>query len=100
VADRADVIVAAAEVIGWKRSGRKCFSNHEETRMAELGGRGNGIQLYGVILRDRIKSADVGTLTAYRTVAHDLLHGASGPDADDLRAALRDLEGAIKAKGG
>ena len=64
--------------------------------MVEYGGRGNGIQLYGVILRDRIKSADVDTLTAYRTVAHDLLHGASGPDADDLRAALGDLEGAIK----
>ena len=66
--------------------------------MAEHGGRGNGIQLYGVVLRDRIKSADINTLTAYRTVAHDLLHGASGPDADDLRAALGDLEGAIKAK--
>jgi hypothetical protein len=91
-ADRADFIAAAAEMIGRKR-----FPNHEETRMAEHGGRGNGIQLYGVILRDRIKSADVDTLTAYRTVAHDLLHGASGPDADDLRAALGDLEGAIKA---
>ena len=68
--------------------------------MVEYGGRGNGIQLYGVVLRDRIKSADINTLTAYRTVAHDLLHGASGPDADDLRAALGDLEGAIKAKGG
>lgn len=68
--------------------------------MAEHGGRGNGIQLYGVVLRDRIKSADINTLTAYRTVAHDLLHGASGPDADDLRVALGDLEGAIKAKGG
>lgn len=68
--------------------------------MAELGGRGNGIQLYGVMLRDKIKSADVGTLTAYRTVAHDLLHGASGADADELRAALGDLDSAIKAKGG
>jgi len=68
--------------------------------MVEYGGRGNGIQLYGVILRDRTKSADADTLKAYRTVAHDLLHGASGPDADDLRAALGDLEGAIKAKGG
>ena len=68
--------------------------------MVEYGGRGNGIQLYGVVLRDRIKSADAATLKAYRAVAHDLLHGASGPDADDLRAALGDLEGAIKAKGG
>jgi hypothetical protein len=85
-------------MIGRKRSERKRFANHEETKMAEYGGRGSGILLYGVIVRDRIKSADVDTLTAYRTVAHDLLHGASGPDADDLRAALGDLEGAIKAK--
>jgi hypothetical protein len=68
--------------------------------MSELGGKGNGIQLYGVILRDRAQTASLSTLQAYRTVAHDLLHGASGPDADDLRAAVGDLDKAIKAKGG
>ena len=54
-------------------------------------------QLYGVILRDRCKSADLETLKAYKIVAHDLLKSG---DADDgqLRDALGDLEKAIAAK--
>ena len=39
--------------------------------MANYGGagNGNGRQLYGVIIRDKIKSADLRPLLAYRTVA-------------------------------
>ena len=55
------------------------------------------MQLYGVILRDRIKSADLETLKAYKVVAHDLLKSG---DADDgqLHAAIGDLDKAIAAK--
>jgi hypothetical protein len=67
--------------------------------MSETG-HGVNLQPYGVIIRERAKSADLHTLQAYRTVAHDLLQGASGPEADDLRASLGDLDKAIKAKGG
>jgi hypothetical protein len=60
-----------------------------------------GIQpLYGVIIRDKCKMADVNTLKAYRTVANDLLKGASGPGANDLKASLGDLDKAIAAKEG
>ena len=68
--------------------------------MSELGASGNGITLYGVILRDRCRTADLSTLQAYHTVGHDLLQGASGPEADEVRSALGDLDKAIKAKGG
>jgi hypothetical protein len=66
--------------------------------MPEFGGRGSGIQLYGVIIRDKARSADLDTLLAYRTVARDLLAGAAGPEADDLRASLDELAQAITAK--
>jgi hypothetical protein len=56
--------------------------------------------LYGVVIRDKCKTADLPTLQAYRTVANDMLKGASGTDADDLKASLGDLDKAIKAKGG
>ena len=62
-----------------------------------IGGNGSGILLYGVVIRDRIKSADLETLHAYRTVAHDLLKSGDGDDGH-LRAALGDLETAIAAK--
>ena len=54
-------------------------------------------QLYGVTVRDRIKSANLETLKAYKIVAHDLLKTG---DADDgqLRAALGDLEKALATK--
>jgi uncharacterized protein DUF1843 len=66
--------------------------------MAQLGTEGNGILLYGVTLRNKIKSADLDTLKAYQTVAKDLL--ASGGDGDDgeLKASLADLDSAIAAK--
>jgi hypothetical protein len=61
------------------------------------GGGGNGILLYGVILRDKIKSANLETLLAYRTVAQDLAKGKDGHDGD-LHGALADLDKAIAAK--
>jgi hypothetical protein len=65
--------------------------------MAQYGGGGNGILLYGVILRDKIKSANLETLLAYRTVAQDLAKGKDGHDGD-LHGALADLDKAIAAK--
>jgi hypothetical protein len=67
--------------------------------MAEhgIGGSGNGILLYGVILRDKIKSASLETLLAYRTVGQDLAKGKDGHDGD-LHGALADLDKAIAAK--
>jgi hypothetical protein len=61
------------------------------------GGNGNGIQLYGVIMRDKIKSASLETLIAYRTVGQDLAKGKDGYDGD-LHGALADLDTAIAAK--
>ena len=55
-------------------------------------------QLYGVILRDKCKSADLATLKAYKVVAEDQLKDHSGPDAKDLAEALKDLDKAIAAK--
>jgi hypothetical protein len=56
--------------------------------------------LYGVIIRDKCKTADLPTLKAYQAVGHDLLKDHTGSDAADLRASLGDLDKAIKAKGG
>lgn len=67
--------------------------------MAQYGSGGNGTirQLYGVIIRDKIKSASLETLQAYRIVATDLLKSNEGDDGE-LRASLADLEKAIAAK--
>jgi hypothetical protein len=65
--------------------------------MAQYGGGGNGILLYGVILRDKIKTADLATLQAYSKVGHDLAKGKDGHDGD-LHGALADLDKAIAAK--
>jgi hypothetical protein len=54
--------------------------------------------LYGIIIRDKCKYADVNTLSAYKTVAEDLLKDHSGPDADDLRDAVKELDKAIASK--
>ena len=54
--------------------------------------------LYGVIIRDKCKSADVDTLKAYKTVAEDLLKDHDGPDAKDLADAVKDLDKAIASK--
>ena len=65
--------------------------------MAQAGS-GGIVPLYGVIIRDKCKYADGATLRAYKTVAEDMLKGASGPEADDLRASLKDLDAALAKK--
>lgn len=55
--------------------------------------------LYGVIIRDKCKHHDVNLMKAYKAVGHDLLKDHHGPDADDLKAALKELDTAIAAKG-
>jgi uncharacterized protein DUF1843 len=54
--------------------------------------------LYGVVIRDKCKSADVDTLKAYKTVAEDLLKDHDGADAKDLQEALKELDTAIASK--
>jgi hypothetical protein len=54
--------------------------------------------LYGVVIREKSKTADANTLRAYKTVAEDMLKGASGADADDLRASLTELDKALNKK--
>jgi hypothetical protein len=54
--------------------------------------------LYGVIIRDKCKYADVSTLKAYKVVAEDLLKDHEGPDAKDLADAVKELDKAIAAK--
>jgi hypothetical protein len=53
--------------------------------------------LRGGIIRDKLTSANLETLMAYRTVGHDLAKGKDGNDGD-LRDALADLDKAIAAK--
>jgi hypothetical protein len=68
--------------------------------MAQHGDGGNGInrQLYGVIIRDRIQTADLETLHAYRVVASDLLKSSGDADDGQLHASIADLDKAIAAK--
>jgi hypothetical protein len=66
--------------------------------MADYGGSGDIRLLYGAILRDKAKTADLDTLMAYRTVASDLMHSATGDAAKDLESGLADIEKAIHAK--
>jgi hypothetical protein len=61
-------------------------------------GSGGSRQLYGVILRDKCKTADADTLSAYKTVAEDLLKDLNGPDADDIKGAIKELDHAIASK--
>jgi hypothetical protein len=65
--------------------------------MADYGGSGDVRQLYGVILRDKAKTADKDTLMAYRVVVSDLMHGANEDAAKELQGALAELEAAIQA---
>jgi hypothetical protein len=68
--------------------------------MADYGSGENGKirPLYGVIIRDKIKTADKETLQAYRVVAHDLLKTPGDGDDGHLREALADLDKALAAK--
>jgi hypothetical protein len=56
--------------------------------------------LYGVIIRDKVKSADPATLRAYKIVGEDLLKDAKGGGADveELRAALKEVDKALAGK--
>ncbi|HML13137.1 MAG TPA: hypothetical protein VK456_07500 [Xanthobacteraceae bacterium] len=54
--------------------------------------------LYGVVIREKCKTADADTLRAYKKVGEDLLKDSSGPDADDLRASLKDIDAALSKK--
>jgi hypothetical protein len=54
--------------------------------------------LYGVVIRDKCKTADPDTLKAYKKVAEDLLKDTSGPDADDLKKALAELDKVLATK--
>jgi hypothetical protein len=92
----AGVRVFAHSVAGG--SGPPAGRAKEEKFMATYSG---GIQpLYGVVIHDKCQTADLGTLQAYRTVVNDLLQGASGAGADELKASLGELDQAIKAKQG
>jgi hypothetical protein len=51
--------------------------------------------LYGVIIYDKCKSADLETLKAYKIVGHDLLKDHKDKD---LEESLKDLDKAIAAK--
>jgi hypothetical protein len=63
------------------------------------GGSGGIVPLYGVVIRDKCKSADPATLRAYKVVAEDMLKTAKGgADVDDLRASLKDLDAALQGK--
>jgi hypothetical protein len=55
-------------------------------------GSGTIVPLYGVIIRDKCKLTDLGTLNAYKTVGHDLLKDHHDQDLAD---ALKDLDKAI-----
>jgi len=70
------------------------------TKETTKGTKGSGDirQLYGVILRDKAKTADLETLKAYRLVATDMMHTASKEVVAELAAALADIEKAIQAK--
>jgi hypothetical protein len=57
----------------------------------------NSPGLRGVIIRDKLMSANLETLMAYRVVGHDLAKGKDGNDGD-LHGALADLDKAIAAK--
>ena len=54
--------------------------------------------LYGVIIRDKCKTADLNTLKAYRAVAQDMAND-NGPDAKELGDSIKELDAAIAAKG-
>jgi hypothetical protein len=95
---QAAVVRALASFATGGAAVRRPGGQNEEEFMATQSG---GIQpLYGVIIHDKCKTADLSTLKAYRTVANDLLKGASGPAADELKASVGELDTAIAAKEG
>ncbi len=64
-------------------------------------GQSGGIRpLYGVIIRDKCKSADAETLRAYKKVAEDILKDHKGGDGDvqDLRDSVKEIDKALAGK--
>jgi len=51
---------------------------------------------YAVIIRDKCKTADTPTLRAYKTVGEDIAKDYPGPEGNDLRAALKELDAKLK----
>jgi len=66
--------------------------------MVVYGGIGDNRLLYGVIIRDKMKTADEPTLRAYLAVGKDLLKGPDVAEAGDLEAAVADLEKRLGAR--
>jgi len=56
--------------------------------------------LYGVIIRDRCKTADPDTLRAYKKVAEDLLKhpNAGGGDKQELQDSIKEIDKALGGK--
>jgi hypothetical protein len=52
--------------------------------------------LYGVIIRDKCKSADAATLRAYKTVCEDLLKDASAEEKKELNDSIQTIDKALK----
>lgn len=65
--------------------------------MADYGGGGDIRQLYGVILRDKAKTADKETLMAYRIVASAACRSFAASSLAPCIRSLADLEKAIQA---
>jgi hypothetical protein len=65
---------------------------------SSYSGSGGIRQFYGVIIRDKCKTADANTLRAYKTVANDLLKDAKGSEVEELKSALAELDKALGSK--
>lgn len=64
--------------------------------MSAAGSTSGGIRpLYGIIIKDRCKSAPPETLSAYLQVARDLLKDAAGDEKKELETAISDLKTAL-----
>jgi hypothetical protein len=51
--------------------------------------------LYGVIIRDKCKTANPTVLKAYKAVAEDLVKDYEGDAKTELQAAIKELDAAI-----
>jgi hypothetical protein len=78
-------------------AGRPTATTNEEDSMADTYGSGPRL-FYAVIIRDKCKTADHATLQAYKTVGHDLLKDHHGPEAEELKKALGDLDKTLAGK--
>ena len=54
--------------------------------------------LYGVIIRDKCKTADPDTLRAYKKVCEDLKKDASGAEAKELLDSITEIDKALGGK--